>query len=71
MFDPPSSSNGQEKAVIEVPSAQAGMVVGVVLGSLGVLCLAVGVSQIVFHSFMLWGLAVYAFLLCCSVAKIS
>ncbi|MPC74883.1 hypothetical protein E2C01_069262 [Portunus trituberculatus] len=35
-------SNGQEKTLIEVSSPQAGMVVGVVLGSLGVLCLAVG-----------------------------
>ncbi|XP_063845968.1 very low-density lipoprotein receptor-like isoform X2 [Scylla paramamosain] len=42
VFGPPSSSSNQEKTVIEVSSPQAGMVLGVVLGSLVVLGLAVG-----------------------------
>ena len=48
VFGQPTGNNNQEKTVIEVSSPQAGMVLGVVLGSLVVLGLAVGVSQLVF-----------------------
>lgn len=44
VFSPPVSGTGQDKTVIEVSSPQAGMVLGVVLGSLVVLGLAIGVS---------------------------
>lgn len=59
VFGPPnggSSSGNQDKTVIEVSSPQAGMVLGVVLGSLVVLGLAVGVSQ------PLWDLFTYVIL---------
>lgn len=48
VFGPPGNDNIgtiQDKTVIEVSSPQAGMVLGVVLGSLVVLGLAIGVSQ--------------------------
>lgn len=42
VFGPPVGGGGQDKTVIEVSSPQAGMVLGVVLGSLVVLGLAIG-----------------------------